>query len=368
MEFVAVAPCASPDDLAVFYRRQGAWLALLHVVAATDVHFQNVLAAGAHPVVIDLEGLFHPHAFPHTRRSADDRVAEILEEWVMGIGLLPSPRQRLPQAPRSQAVATDKMHVGREQVSLGERLDQATLGGETIESRRYAERFEAGFDRAYRLLLQHRDELRTMIAQFADDPVRLVIRRTMFYTLLLAEASHPKVLQRGPDRNRLGPALDGRGSAAVAHPLHRRQAGWLEVDDVPYFSVTPTSHHRVERTGMEIATEAHRMDGRTGSRHQLWFVRGALAHPAHGDPLGAPGRPRGEQRTAAQRHRKLVLPQRGRDFYEPSCIGNDLYDGLPGVILYLAYPATASRGGGAADAARPRSTVSAIATSPDGAV
>ena len=38
-----------------FYRRQGALLALLYALEATDFHAENLIASGEFPVLIDLE-------------------------------------------------------------------------------------------------------------------------------------------------------------------------------------------------------------------------------------------------------------------------------------------------------------------------
>src|SRR6266849_4245137 len=60
VEFVSAVTCVSAEELKRFYRRQGGYLALLYLVHATDFHFENLIAAGEHPVLIDLESLFHP--------------------------------------------------------------------------------------------------------------------------------------------------------------------------------------------------------------------------------------------------------------------------------------------------------------------
>ncbi|HET9228977.1 MAG TPA: type 2 lanthipeptide synthetase LanM, partial [Thermoanaerobaculia bacterium] len=60
MEHVDARPCATPDELERFHERQGAWAALLYVLEATDFHHENLVAAGEHPVPIDLETLFQP--------------------------------------------------------------------------------------------------------------------------------------------------------------------------------------------------------------------------------------------------------------------------------------------------------------------
>ena len=43
-----------------FYERQGGYLALLYMLQATDFHHENLIAAGEHPVLLDL-GHFSTH-------------------------------------------------------------------------------------------------------------------------------------------------------------------------------------------------------------------------------------------------------------------------------------------------------------------
>jgi class II lanthipeptide synthase len=62
MEFITASPCASRQEVERFYQRQGGYLALLYAIEATDFHLENLIAAGEHPVLIDLETLFHPRA------------------------------------------------------------------------------------------------------------------------------------------------------------------------------------------------------------------------------------------------------------------------------------------------------------------
>ncbi len=64
-EYIAAHECASEEEVQRFYERQGAHLALLYALGATDVHFENVIAAGEHPMLIDLETLLHPQEGPH---------------------------------------------------------------------------------------------------------------------------------------------------------------------------------------------------------------------------------------------------------------------------------------------------------------
>lgn len=88
VEFVEQRPCGTPAQLERFYYRQGVLLALLHVLDATDVHHENLIACADDPVLVDLETLFHPAPVgPGT--GPTDPAAEALESSVHRTGLLP---------------------------------------------------------------------------------------------------------------------------------------------------------------------------------------------------------------------------------------------------------------------------------------
>ena len=77
-----------------FFRRAGAWLALLHCFAAADMHQENMIASGERPGA-DRSG----NDLSHGRRSTDvrspeeqaaDAARDILANSVMAVGLLPA--------------------------------------------------------------------------------------------------------------------------------------------------------------------------------------------------------------------------------------------------------------------------------------
>ncbi|MCZ0991476.1 DUF4135 domain-containing protein [Streptomyces diastatochromogenes] len=57
-EFVHHRYCADDVELAAFYRNVGHWLAVLRFTGGTDMHAENMIAAGPVPVIVDAETLF----------------------------------------------------------------------------------------------------------------------------------------------------------------------------------------------------------------------------------------------------------------------------------------------------------------------
>lgn len=62
--FVAAAPCSDAAMITRFMHRAGMLVRLAERLAAVDLHCENVLAAGEHPVLVDIETLFSATTSP----------------------------------------------------------------------------------------------------------------------------------------------------------------------------------------------------------------------------------------------------------------------------------------------------------------
>ncbi|MCX5384462.1 type 2 lanthipeptide synthetase LanM family protein [Streptomyces sp. NBC_00083] len=90
-EFIRHRYCADEAELAAFYRNLGHWLAVLRFTGGTDMHAENMIAAGPVPVIVDAETLFDaPAPFPPGGRGdAVDVAAAAIRRTVLRTGLLP---------------------------------------------------------------------------------------------------------------------------------------------------------------------------------------------------------------------------------------------------------------------------------------
>ena len=76
--------CALPRRSSAFLpARQGGYLAILYALEATDFHFENLIAAGEQPVLIDLETLFHPR-----ERRSEGAAVEVLAGDIVSASVL----------------------------------------------------------------------------------------------------------------------------------------------------------------------------------------------------------------------------------------------------------------------------------------
>jgi type 2 lantibiotic biosynthesis protein LanM len=257
------ASCATVEAVRSFYVRQGSMLALLHLLLATDMHFENVIAAGADPILVDLETLFHHRRPSRGNPSSSDRALLAIQESVFSVGLLPvyalergpasgvdfsalggRPGQQFPHpTPMLDDIDRDTMRVvlkSAETVGAGNR---PSLGEQPIDASAYGEAVVEGFIDTYSRLVQERPALETRLERFAEVEVRHIVRPTFHYTFLLNSALHPDFLRDGLGReqalNRLwSPILSQQpGTGDVA----RFERADLLAGDVPILTARPGS-------------------------------------------------------------------------------------------------------------------------------
>lgn len=387
-------------EVSRFYQRLGQQLALLHALMATDFHFENVIAWGEHPALIDLETLFQAPAF-FLEPNVDDtgghlalvdsvlRVSLLPQKaWVtegyagldMG-GLSPADERLSPeQVTMLDAQNTDEMRIVRRRVMLPPTNNAPRLRGHRVSAADYLKPFLRGFECMYRCLWEHRDALLAAdgpIAAFADDEVRVILRDSRTYGELLHESSHPDVLRHPADQEML---LDRLWAEVVARPrlgrVIKAEQRDLFVGDIPRFTTRADSvdlyHHGqllssgyAEESGLAAARRRIAAMSEDDLAHQRWVIEASFATLAP-SPQPAPATVSVRARPEAapvpdvrstelielagevsDRLYRRALDHRGRlcwlglqaDSDETLSLyptGLALYDGLPGVALFSA--------------------------------
>jgi type 2 lantibiotic biosynthesis protein LanM len=396
VEFIYARDCDSPDQVRRFYERFGGLLALLYLLEGSDVHYENIIASSEHPVLIDLESLFQPHLEELLPNPPVDLTEDVLVNSVLRIGLLPqrpwgpgedvsdvsglvgSGGQTSTEVAGWQGVGTDEMRFTRVRAVLQERSNRAKLNGQAVNVPEHADAIVGGFTRVYRLLADHRETLLAAdgpLAAFHADEVRILLRATQVYSTLLQESYHPNLLRNALDRDRF---LDRLWMAVENFPYLQRVLPWerneMQEGDIPLFVTRPASRdlwsgtgERIPeffvRSGWELVERRVRQLGEEDLRRQAWFITSTLGMmPAPAAETDAnrraveesePALDRGELLGAACAIGDRLETTAFRDGQELNWISlqpdlvtrrnvigpldTDLYAGLPGVALFLAY-------------------------------
>jgi class II lanthipeptide synthase len=313
-EFVTAEPCADEPARRRFYHRQGELLALLYLLNASDMHAENLIAAGEQPVLVDLESLVQPDLGTAAPASAAQQAAHAaIRGSVLMTGLLPRPDwvgeaggyvdasglgslagQRAPLAvPRLIDAGKDTAHIKLDRPVMSGWANQPASPGAALRLLDYASEIVAGFTEVYRMCAANREELSTgPLAAFDGDEVRVVVRHTLWYDTVLQTAFHPDVLRDGLDRERHFDALwrdVPRRPQLAALTSHERSDLWR--NDIPVFTartdkaVLYSSDHRVVpgfrlSPGMTELRRCLRQLGPLDLARQQWLIEAALTTTA----------------------------------------------------------------------------------------
>lgn len=393
-EFIDYDECKTEIQITKFYERQGAWLALLYVLGTTDLHLENLVACGEHPVVIDLETLFHPETSAKEVESADDLVAEKLCDSVISVGLLPTPvrvgersmdtsgigakpDQILPfDWEQVENPGSDEIHITTVPGRFGEIFSNPRLSGKIVDPAQYSKQIKKGFVATYRLLQDLKEELLGKdgwIERFSDLPVRVILRPTSYYANVRSASRHPHFNHRALDQDFITRDLWAQTSDDPSlEKTIASECRQLLAADIPYFKTTPNSKDItggdgtlivsvLTRSGREVAETRLQRMGEDDLGFQLWLIDAALQSMtlANTTVLQQRGIPRkcsdfldaaiacGDHlvETAVTSSGQaswacLALGSgndTGSECHRLAVTGEDLYGGSLGIALFLAY-------------------------------
>ena len=269
-EFINHTGCADQEGCKRFFQRAGAWLALFHCFVGNDMHQENMIAAGDHPVPIDLETILQStteeHEIADPEAQASDLATEKLANSVMMVGLLPAygrtPDNKVFAMGGMTADWNSKIKIKWDNINSDEM--RPTRSKETSEANpnlphvdgRYARLADhiddlvSGFeDYAKFLQRQGRDaKFGDMYEGFAGLPVRKVVRATRFYSMLLQRLKNSRTMDDGAtwsaQADFMARLAEWDKNTDVFWPLQRAERSALLALNVPHF-VSPSDENEI---------------------------------------------------------------------------------------------------------------------------
>ena len=281
-EFVNHTGCADQEGFDRFFQRAGAWLALFHFFAASDMHQENIIAAGDHPVPIDLETILQATAEEHRLRDPEgqafDLATETIANSVMMVGLLPA----YARSPDNNVFAMGGMTSDwRSKIKIkwnninsddmrpekSKEIDKTNPNLPHIDGR-YAKfgdhinDFVSGFEGYAKFLLNRsRDENQGRLFEgFAGIPVRKVIRPTRFYYMLLQRLKNHRTMDDGAiwsaQADFIARLTEWEKNSDPVWPLQRAERSALLELNVPHFMALSDGNEIRDATGVSTNIEA----------------------------------------------------------------------------------------------------------------
>ncbi len=218
LEFIENKSCSEESQINLFYERTGVYIALLYTLDGTDFHYENIIASGEYPVLIDLESFFHPY-MPY-ENAAD---SQGLNNSVLKTGLLPTEISAdgntnkgfsgLNSADGISALWKKVSFMFDEKGNLKASREKGKIeGGKNLPllnglkvrmSDKYIVDIINGFKKVYLFIMNNKTEFINRIKDMSNDKIRIIFRNTFVYSHLLYESHHPEILKNSVNRDNI---------------------------------------------------------------------------------------------------------------------------------------------------------------------
>lgn len=264
--------CNTKEEIERYYFRLGIHLFLGYALGATDLHGENIVAHGEHPVIIDMEtypGYITKNSGSSTEEKAEIKIREKIMTSVLNTGILPvltwgtgnnrvlmsavnmHGKIRTPfKMPVVKDDKTSNIHIEYEQVEFEIKECIVRLNGEVVNSEEYTGEIIRGFRMAYTEILQNQ-KLRNMLKTFFHEKSRVILRHTQQYYMYLFASFHPDYMKDRKQREELLQVLHKKGETQLQKELRDYEIQSLLELDIPYFEIDGNSRSIFDGNGKE---------------------------------------------------------------------------------------------------------------------
>ena len=310
-EYVVRSDCHDSHAVRRYHQNAGSLLALLHALGSSDFHYENIIAAGDRPVMVDLETILQAElarAEPPVDCARNRGARLLLDESILRTGMLPiwqhggvdgafdlggltaAPGQKTSSTSmRWSSVNSDAVRIHREPAATDAKSNMPRLDGRVITPAECAGDLQRGFIRMYEWLIAHRDELLQPagpVDRLARERVRFIVRPSGVYDFVLRRSLRGSALHdgavRGIELELLARALEQLPSEL--HPILEEEERALRELDIPLFTIPGDSttlragRHLIHltRSALDVARARLQSLGSADLELQLRVLRSSL--------------------------------------------------------------------------------------------
>ncbi|MDO4338237.1 MAG: type 2 lanthipeptide synthetase LanM [Eubacteriales bacterium] len=246
--------CKTKEEVDRYYFRMGIHLFIGYALSATDLHGENIVAHGEHPVIVDMETF--PGYFIQTEEGSADRKTEtILAGSVIHTGMLPvltwgqgsqtvvmsamgngakiTTPFRMPVVKKPE---TSEMYIDYEPLEFEMKECVVRLKGQAVNGGDYVEKLIQGFQSAYLTVLTD-NYVKELLSGFFYGTSRIVLRHTQQYVMYWIASLHPDYMGGIEQRKSLLSVIHKAGETQLQRKIHDYEISDLVQNEIPYFEM-----------------------------------------------------------------------------------------------------------------------------------
>lgn len=285
-EKIIYKPCKDEEEIRRFYERVGYYLAILYLFNGNDIHYENIIACGECPYLIDLETLFS-HGYEQFKRigNAYEKATIKLTQSVRGTHLLPSfirnrkgdektdvsglggqyaklPTQRLALTDWG----TDHIRYVMQDVYLQDTNNIPSINKRRVDYKNYTTDIKNGFYKFMQIAFENKNLFIQVAESFIGVKTRQVLRSTSDYAYMLQFASHPNYTHNMVYFERF---LESVWNLPYIKPqVNCCEEAELLLDDIPVFYCNAEGVDLKSGSGMTIP-EFYKIDGISSMKQRI---------------------------------------------------------------------------------------------------
>ncbi len=268
-EKIKYIPCTSMEKVKNFYGRCGELLCILYSLGTVDIHYENIIACGEYPILIDLETLLHPRItgkLQQNQNSSLQIATDMFESSVVTVGMLPTylmGKLEVGGLGANEIQQTDvktefivkednNIYIERKNFKLEVEKNNPIINGKRTDATEFQEEIKKSFSYVYKWILENKQKyIKKIYDLFIGIRGRVVVRPTYLYSQLLNISLHQEFARKKFERDIILYRIlieQYKKNPEVA----KNEYMDLQIGDVPYFSFVVGENKIYSSTGKEI--------------------------------------------------------------------------------------------------------------------
>ena len=265
-EYIEKTYCHNEEEVEYFYTRYGYLVAICYLLGINDLHLENLLAMGEHPVIVDIETMFQPminfkEENLHVKLVKELELNSVSNSCLLpkklGIGIegdvemsaLNGKEAKIDSSFFAPAnVNTDEFRYEKKDAYFkgGDNIPMLD-GHKEVDYQEYLLCIVKGFNDFMQLAMDNKEELIDVIAVFKDKVIRFLSKGTEQYASMIRYGDHPNYNIEMKYKERLMMNI-------WAYPYADKRIVSSEVNDmlfndIPIFFAKVDSRHIIDSRG-----------------------------------------------------------------------------------------------------------------------